>query len=351
MRSVLVTVGPLDWPAVFPIAALLVVIFLGWRRLEKALGEEPVPVRGIGYAVVAALVAGLSVLILLLINQYGPLKVRAYGVMLLLAFTTGALYIYRFGKPGGLTPLLVVDMVFLQLVLSIVGARLLYVILDLKDYAAHPDTVVDVWRGGLSFHGGLAGGILATVLFSRWRKVRLSVLMDLGAIALAIGYAITRIGCFLNGCCHGHATNLPWGVVFPENPGPPVPVHPTQLYASAGSLLLAYVLHRLRPHMHRPGQIFALYLVLYSVLRFGCEQTRRGATANPFALLPALTQGQAACIAIAIIGLVWFLLLQRMPYENPVTALLVQPTEQRAEPPQTAPEKKRRKRRADKNAS
>jgi len=324
MRSTLVELGPWQWPAVFGIAAVLLLVVFAWRRLERALGEEPAPMDRSWWGITTLFVGLFAVGLLLLINRYGPVKVRSYGVMLLLGFAAGAYYAHRAGARRGLTVPLLIDFVFLVLVLAIIGARALFVLLALGEYAKDPLTVVDVWRGGLSFHGGLAGAILGAVLFVRWRKLRFAVLADLAIPGLAIGYAITRIGCFLNGCCHGHPTDLPWGVVFPENAQRfPMPVHPTQLYAGLGSLLIFLILVRLAPRLHRPGQVLPVYLVLYSILRFICEQTRRGATAEVSTLIPALTVGQIACIVTAVGGVVWFLLLQRMPYENPVTAPLM----------------------------
>ena len=321
MRSVLVALGPYDWPALPVIAAALVVVVYLWRRMARALGEEPAPVSAAWFAVVAPLVAAGTVAIWLGLNKLAPLEIRSYGVMLLLGFAAGIIYLSRVGPPRGLSVPMTIDMALLILVMSIIGARLVFVLLLFDEYARQPGMVLDVWRGGLSFHGGVLGGVAAAMLFCRWRRVRFDVLADLATPAVALGYAFTRIGCFLNGCCHGHATSLPWGIVFPENAARfPMPVHPTQLYAAAGSLVIFVLLVKLWPHMHRPGQLFPAYLMLYSGLRFGCEETRRAATAELLPFLPALTIGQFACIIIALVGLTWLLILQRKPPESPTAA-------------------------------
>lgn len=321
MRSVLVTLGPYDWSALPVIAAVLVVFVYLWRRMERGLGEEPARISASWFAVVVPLIAAGTIAIWLGINRLAPLEIRSYGVMLLLGFTAGMVYLSRVGPPRGLSVPMAVDMALMILVLSIIGARLVFVLLLFDEYAKHPGMVLDVWRGGLSFHGGVLGGLAAVVLFGRWRRVRFDVLADLATPAVALGYAFTRIGCFLNGCCHGHATNLPWGIVFPENAARfPMPVHPTQLYAAAGSLVIFVVLVKLWPRLHRPGQLFPAYLMLYSVLRLGCEQTRREATAELLPFFPVLTIGQFACILIALVGLTWFVVLQRRPREDPGTA-------------------------------
>lgn len=323
MRSVLVALGPWEWPAVLGIAAALVVVVFLWRKLERVLGEEPAPINAAWFASTALLVAVVAVVLWLGVNKFGPVRIRSWGVMLLCGFTAGIVYASKVGPPRGLTVPMVIDLALMLLIFAILGARLVFVLLMFNEYASQPGTVLSVWRGGLSFHGGVLGGVLAVLLFCRWRKVRFAVLADVFTPAVPIGYALTRIGCFLNGCCHGVPTDLPWGVVFPENvkhfPGP---VHPTQLYASAGSAAIVLILLWAWPRMRRPGQLFPLYLVLYSIMRFLCEYTRRGATARISALIPALTVGQIACIIIGLSGLIWFVLVQRQPYENPVTAMV-----------------------------
>lgn len=328
MRSVLVSLGPWEWPVVFGIALVLIAGVLAWRRLERYLGEEPAPLDARWFATMIPTVLAMAVGIFLLVNRFAPVEIKSYGVMLLLGFTGGIMYASHVGAPRGLPAQALVDMGLMQLVAAVVGARVIFVLTMLGDYAAAPLTILDVWRGGLSFHGGLLGALIATWLFCRWRKVRFAVLADICSPALCIGYAVTRLGCFLNGCCHGHATSLPWGVVFPENAREfPMPVHPTQLYAMAGSIVIFFILRAAWPRMHRPGQLFPLYLMLYSLLRYGCEQTRRGATGEIIPWLPVMTVGQLACVFIALGGLVAYLILQRMPYENPVQALAVQPSD------------------------
>lgn len=328
MRSILVSLGPWQWPAVFGIAAVLFVAVLIWRRVERALGEPPGPIDAPWFAFTVPSVLVAATVVLLLINHFAPVPIRSYGVMLLCGFVAGMIYASRVGPARGLTVPMIVDMALLQLVLAITGARVLYVLLEFHQYAAAPKTILNVSAGGLSFHGGVLGAIVGTVLFCLWRRARFAVLADICTPALCLGYAFTRIGCFLNGCCHGGPTNLPWGVIFPENKAFPMPVHPTQLYASAGSVALFFITRAVWPKLHRPGQLFPLYLFLYSaVLRFLCEYTRAGFSAEMSKWTPSLTVAQVACIFIAAGALVWLWVLQRMPYENPMTAQAIRPQE------------------------
>jgi phosphatidylglycerol:prolipoprotein diacylglycerol transferase len=127
------------------------------------------------------------------------------------------------------------------------------------------------------------------------------------APSVALGYAIARLGCFLNGCCHGGPTDLPWGVDFPEPADElqvHVFVHPTQLYASAGSLLVAILLLWLVPRIRVPGHLGFWYLVFSSVVRILVESLRRGYTAHPWGPWPAFTQAQAASVGLIIVSLI-----------------------------------------------
>lgn len=122
---------------------------------------------------------------------------------------------------------------------------------------------------------------------------------------IALGYSFARIGCFLNGCCHGVPTDLPWAVTFPVTGActtPDVPVHPTQLYASALSFLIFAVLVYLKPRVKRPGHLFLGYLMLYSVMRFGVEFTRAGATARYLTEGFFMTEAQLASIIILVLS-------------------------------------------------
>lgn len=326
MRSVLVELGPWQWPAILVIAAILFAVVLVWRRFERAMGEEPQPIDARWFAVNGLLVAAVSVGLYLAVNAFGPVKIRSYGVCLLLGFIGGYSYALKVGQPRGLPATWLLDMMLLQLVSAVIGARGMFVLLALKDYAADPGSVVDVWQGGLSFHGGLLGALIATVFFTRYRRIRFAVLADICTPGITIGYAVTRVGCFLNGCCHGNPTDGPLGVVMPET-GYTMHLHPTQLYASAGSALLFFILRWAWPRMHRPGQLFPLYMMLYSVMRYLCEMSRIGWSAERSGLIPALSVAQVACIAIAVVGLAIYIALQRLPYESPTEAGAMLPSD------------------------
>jgi len=233
----------------------------------------------------------------------GPVAIRSYGTLLMLGFIGGLLLAGRQAKRLGLPRQLAVDLGLWVLVGGVLGARALFVALNWTDFAAWPREALYLWQtGGLSFHGGLAGGVAAGALLAWRRRVSFWALADLATPGIALGYGLARLGCFLNGCCYGSPTSLPWGVRFPFFPDSQVLTelsHPTQIYAALGSFVIFAVLLRAQPRLTGRGQLFLLYLALYSVMRAGVEVLRKGYTAQ--LLVDGLTQAQVAS-AVLFVG-------------------------------------------------
>lgn len=241
--------------------------------------------------------------------RIGPLEIHSYGTLLMVGFVAGMLLSRRQARRLGLSPDLPLDLGVWVLVAGVVFSRGVFVLLNWRQYAANPAEALYIWRqGGLSFHGGLLGGVVAGILFSRRRRVSFWVLGDMLAPGIALGYAIARLGCLLNGCCYGAPTSLPWGITFPLSLHPHQPVHPTQIYAALGSLAIMGVLLWARSRMAAGGQLFLLYLMLYSLLRSSVEVFRRNASAQPFMEGSVVTQAQVASLVIftaALLGFIW----------------------------------------------
>lgn len=210
----------------------------------------------------------------------GPIPIHAYGFMLMLGFAAGLALALRQAQRYRLDPEKLVDLTLYLLLASIAGARLVYVLLDLpqnaEDYAQDPWLLFKTWKGGLAFHGGLAGGILALLFFCRRQGIPWRRLADALAPSLALGYAIARIGCFLNGCCHGRPTHLPWAVRFldPVTQQWTPPSHPTQIYSLLAMLALCGLLLYLRDRRPFEGFLAVVFLVAYSCERFLVEFLR-----------------------------------------------------------------------------
>ena len=197
--------------------------------------------------------------------QVGPLSIYAYGFFLALGFLVATYFAAAISKERGISPDEVVDLSLVVCIASIVGARLGFVLLEFPYYRLHPWEILRLREGGLSFHGGLILGVAAGIWFCRRRQISPWRMADLVAPAVALGTAIARIGCLLNGCCYGYVTELPVGL--PVALGDTSHRHPTQIYASIANLLLFLYLYRRRHHGRFDGYLGLVYLVLYSILR------------------------------------------------------------------------------------
>ena len=235
------------------------------------------------------------------ICRIGGVAVYSYGLMLALAVVVCSFFLSRDAKKMlGLEQEEVLDLVFWTILAGIVGARVFYIILNLKFFIEDPKEIFMLQHGGLAFQGGLIFGILAAVWIILRKGWPFWKTADVIAPYLALGHAIGRIGCFLNGCCYGKS--VAWGIYFPVHEAH---LHPTQLYASA-LLLIIYVLLKKFQKVGLPaGAVFSLYLMLASVKRIGVEFFR----ADHEALFWGLSVFQWVSIGVFISGaILWFYL-------------------------------------------
>jgi phosphatidylglycerol:prolipoprotein diacylglycerol transferase len=247
----------------------------------------------------------------------GPVKVFTYGVMVMLGFLAAVGYAVRSARRYGISADTVYDVAFWGFLFGMVFARLVFVALNPSGYETWKD-VYAIWQGGLSFHGGLAGGVLGGLLCSRMRKLPVARLMDIAAPAIAVAYGIGRIGCLLNGCCYGHACDLPWAMRFPDliKAGALTPPsHPTQIYSALAGFLMFGLLVWLDRRPHTPGRTFAWFVSFYAVYRFIVEFFRVGATAQVTA--GGLTQAQWASVVMFIGAVIAVILLRNGRHRGP----------------------------------
>jgi len=197
------------------------------------------------------------------------------------------------------------DLIFFAVLGVILGGRLGYVLFYKPGYyAAHPLEILAIWEGGMSFHGGLLGVILAAWIYARRQGIGFLRLMDFVAPLCPLGIAAGRMGNFINGELYGRVTDLPWGMVFRQ--GGEAPRHPSQLYQFALEGLTLFVILWWFSAKPRPtGQVSALFLIGYGVLRFIAEFGR-----EPDAFLGllafGLSMGQWLCLPMIAAGAVLF---------------------------------------------
>lgn len=243
--------------------------------------------------------------------QLGPLAIRWYGLMYLLAFVQfvllGRLLLAR-RQPGqplhGLEGKDVEDLMFYGVLGVVIGGRLGHVLFyGLPYYLQNPLHIFYVWEGGMAFHGGLIGVLVACALFARRKGLKYLDLMDFVAPLVPLGLAAGRLGNFINGELWGRATTLPWGMVFPQS-GTDLPRHPSQLYQFAGEGILLFVVLWLHARRPRPtGAVSGLFLLGYGVCRFLAEYAREPEDG----FIGVLTMGQALTLPMIVIGawLMW----------------------------------------------
>lgn len=211
-----------------------------------------------------------------IVFSIGPLAVRWYGLMYLTAFA----FVWWLGsrrikaRVAPITREQFDDMIFYGILGVIAGGRLGYVLFYKPAYyLAHPLEIFAVWQGGMSFHGGFLGVLLAMAWFSRKTGRHWLDIMDFLAPLVPLGLAAGRLGNFINGELWGRVTDVSWGMVF-RGAGP-LPRHPSQLYEMATEGLLLFVLLWLYSAKPRPrGAVSGLFLIGYGLARFACEYTR-----------------------------------------------------------------------------
>ena len=249
------------------------------------------------------------------IVSFGPLKVHWYGVMYVLGFAaTCVLVRYQLARFRWQELAERIDNLNLYLILGVIlGGRLGYVLFyQPAYYFTHPLEIFATWQGGMSFHGGCLGVILAGYFFCRYHHLNFWKAADLYVVTVPIGLGLGRIGNFINGELFGRVTEVPWGMVYPN--GGPLPRHPSQIYeALLEGFLLFCILWSLK---HKPwqqtssrfwphGSMLALFLILYGVVRIIAEMYREP-DAYLGEVLIGLTMGQLLSISMIAAGLIFW---------------------------------------------
>jgi phosphatidylglycerol:prolipoprotein diacylglycerol transferase len=284
--------------------------------------------------------------------RIGGFVVTTFGLMMLLSFLSAAwllsIQLERFGQRREIAW----DVLAGVAIAGIAGAKAYYLALHPQDVIANP--IGEIFsRGGLVWYGGLIGGVLAYYFQVRAKRLPVPLMFDATAPALAVAYAVGRMGCFLVGDDYGAYTDTRVGIAFPKGSPPStagylrylgeevpahipdaqvVTVHPTQLYEIVLALIMFAILWRLARRPLRQGQLFAAWMVLYAILRFGIEFVRAKGDRIAFGLS---TSQVASIILLAVGATLW--ILRRNAAALPTAATAPVPTPG----PRAAPAKRR----------
>jgi phosphatidylglycerol:prolipoprotein diacylglycerol transferase len=250
--------------------------------------------------------------------HWGFLHIRSYGLMLALAFLIGTWLGLREARRLSLDEDKLVNVILIVLVASVLGARALYVMEHVQEFRREWGSVLALWQGGLTLYGGIVAGTVAGLAAARQFGLPMWSVADALTPSLALGAAIGRIGCFLNGCCYGRPTTLPWGVTFPPDSYAGLEfgnarVHPSQLYLAGGGLLLFLLTWRLRRGVKVPGTLFWLFISLFALIRIPIDFTRAYEPESTLVRFHSLgiTESQLTSLAIALFGLLMSVRLRR----------------------------------------
>ena len=260
--------------------------------------------------------------------ELGPLQLTGFGFAVLMSFVIAQIISQRELARRGHDPEPIGDLIFAAIIGGLLGGKIYYAIL-MQDMGAIMS------RAGFVFWGGLLGGMLATYMVIRYKKLSFTRISDVGGIAIAAAYSVGRTGCWAVGDDYGRPWNGPLAVSFPEgappstvssmtqlfntpapqgsNPSDVISVHPTQLYETALGFVMFLVLWRYRNHKHAEGWLFGLYCVLAGVERFLIEFVR----AKDDRFIGGLTVAQIIALAFAVAGAVWMYMRRNPKPDSP----------------------------------
>lgn len=258
--------------------------------------------------------------------EIGPISIKSFGLMAATGFVLAYLVLIRTSlKVAKLPPTDISQFLVMVMLGGAFGARFAYVAEHwTQEFASMPFWEIFRFdKGGLMFYGGLGGAIIAIAIYSYIKQKPLISLLDLSAIALPLGHAFGRIGCFLNGCCYGRVTDSAIGVCYPTGSSPwydqvseglitkaaskSLPIMPSQLIEAILNIILFVILYRLTKKERSLGFFSGIYLIAYSAIRAFTETLRSDPrmTVGPFSI------AQFICIFVFLAG-VAFLLYSRL---------------------------------------
>jgi phosphatidylglycerol:prolipoprotein diacylglycerol transferase len=253
----------------------------------------------------------------------GPLQIRWYGLMYIMAFMVGFQVLKKRSAETGLSfhQTVLMDFAFYLFVGVLAGGRIGYILFyNPVMFFKNPTEMAALWHGGMSFHGGLIGTILSGWFFCYQKKVSFYRLADCVIPAFPIGLGLGRLGNFINGELWGRPTNVPWAMIFPADPTG-LPRHPSQLYefTMEGIILFSIVWFGRKLNLPK-GNLFWLFITFYGLFRIIGEQFREPDAQLMYLLpnvLPNVTAGMVLSLPMFLGGLIMFVLGFRSQWRRP----------------------------------
>lgn len=255
--------------------------------------------------------------------RVGPLSLHSYGLLMAIGVALGLWFMFIHAKKQGIDSVKLVDAAFYTILISLVGAKLILLLSNFSYYTRYPGELLSLARSGGVFQGGLAFGVVFALWYFRRKRIPTWRAADIIGPALALGHGFGRIGCFTAGCCFGRECTVPWGVAFTSEyahnlTGIPLYtlLHPVQLYEAAlnfvNFLILFVVLRKKVFH----GQVFSLYIINYSIIRYFTEFFRGDHEEKAFLIRGSspylsFSYPQLFCIIGIIAGVALYVILKK----------------------------------------
>ena len=238
----------------------------------------------------------------------GPFTFYGYGLMLALGIITSILVTDHQAKKTGMNSDDVWGMFLWVLILGVVGCKVLFWIVNIKDIINDPSILLDI-SNGFVIYGGIIFGLSTLVLYTKKKNMDTALVLDMFLPTVSLAQGIGRIGCFLAGCCYGKPTDLPIGITFTSSGYAPngISLYPTQLMMSAGDFVIAAILFRYAKNNKFKGSVGTLYLILYGTGRFLIEFFR----GDPRGTVGPLSTSQFISVIFVIIGLMSYYLVKK----------------------------------------
>lgn len=235
-----------------------------------------------------------------LFHLYGPLAINSFGLMIILGIIIFSILILRDPKrPKLVTTDQYFNILSLAIVSALMGGRALYLLENWQSIESFWE-IFAFWEGGFSLLGGIIALLVVMPFYFKKHHLNAIAILDLAAIYAPLLQAISRLGCFFAGCCFGHPTDMPFGIISPTCG---IPVHPTQLY-SAGALFIIFCAQFfwLQKQFKYPGQLICIYLLLMSVERFILDFWRGDRAFTSISFLHLLSLPQLVALTLAIVA-------------------------------------------------
>jgi phosphatidylglycerol:prolipoprotein diacylglycerol transferase len=243
----------------------------------------------------------------------GSLTIHSYGAFIALGYLSTVFITNRLAARAGLPPSFFTATCFYALIAGLLGSRLLFVATQWTYFSVHKEEMFLIWQGGMVFYGGFIAGFAAALINIWLAKLSYWACLDILAVALPVGQAFGRLGCFAAGCCHGSACALPWAVTIDSELVDAslrgIPIHPVQIYELGLLLFLALGLYIVWRRGAIAGTVTLLYCAGYSILRFFIENFR-GDNVRGFVRGGPLSTSQAIALVILLMSGACYLLMR-----------------------------------------